>query len=79
MRLLWVFVGCARASFVALDPKAYRRHFIEGWPGPHDDGSGVGVLNESSFDFSVATICQLPERANIPMVDNGCPAECAAV
>ena len=49
-------VGCARASFVALDQKAYRHHFIEGWPGPHDDGSGVGVLNESSFDFSVANL-----------------------
>eukprot|EP01043_Picozoa_sp_COSAG02_P089191 COSAG02_NODE_26196_length_638_cov_1.424861_2_plen_74_part_00 len=33
-------MGCA--SFVALEPSDYRKHFVEGWPGPHDDGSGVG-------------------------------------
>lgn len=46
--------GCG--SFVALQPSDYRKHFVEGWPGPHDDGSGVGVVNESSFEWAVENL-----------------------
>ena len=46
----------ATASFVALEPLDYRKHFVEGWPGPHDDGSGVGVVNQSSFEWAVENL-----------------------
>ena len=37
-----------RAEFMVLDPAEYRDHYTEGWPGPHDDGSGVGGVNQST-------------------------------
>ena len=48
-----VTVSLVGADFVALKPEDYKHHFVEGWPGPHDDGSGVGVLNESSSGVDV--------------------------
>jgi hypothetical protein len=49
------------ADFVALQPLDYRDHFVEGWPGPHDDGSGVGVVNQSTFQWA---------SANLPLFDS---------
>ena len=51
---LALFAACLRplwAEFMVLDPTDYRDHYTEGWPGPHDDGSGVGVVNLSSCKF----------------------------
>ena len=51
----------AHAGFVALSPDQYRHHFVEGFPGPYLNGSGVGVVNESSFQWAVA---------NLPLFDS---------
>ena len=38
-------VSMAAGEFVALEPGDYRDHFVEGWPGPNDDGTGAGVVS----------------------------------
>merc|ERR1719359_1682054 len=57
---IWL-IGPVSSSFVALSPEDYRHHFVEGWPGPNDDGSGAGIVNQSSYEFSVA---------NLPLFDS---------
>lgn len=59
-----LLLGLARwtaADFVALSPADYRQYFVEGWPGPHDDGSGAGVVNQSSYEWAVE---------NLPLFDS---------
>ena len=46
----------ANAAFVVLSPENYRDNFIEGWPGPHGDGSDVGVVNQSSYAWAVENL-----------------------
>eukprot|EP01047_Picozoa_sp_COSAG01_P104088 COSAG01_NODE_33467_length_563_cov_1.896552_1_plen_138_part_10 len=48
--------GCS-AEFVLLDPHEYEKHFVEGFPGPWANGSGVGVINETTFEWA---------RENVP-------------
>ena len=59
------FIACLlptiHAGFVALSPEDYRHHFVEGFPGPWFNGSGVGVVNESSFQWTAA---------NLPLFDS---------
>ena len=43
----------ANTAFATLSPEDCRDNFIEGWPGPHGDGSGVGVVNQSSYEWAV--------------------------
>ena len=55
--LCWLLAAAPiSAEFLALEPADYRQRFVEGWPGPHDDGSGAGVVNESSFEWAVANL-----------------------
>ena len=59
MHTLFVFlfqIFLAKAAFVVLSPEDYRDNFIEGWPGPHGDGSGVGVVNQSSYEWAVENL-----------------------
>jgi hypothetical protein len=51
-----VFAAClvaTEADFMVLNPADYREHFVEGWPGPNFDGTGVGVINQSSYEWAV--------------------------
>ena len=59
--LLLLLAADAAADFVALSPADYRQHFVEGWPGPHDDGSGVGVVNQTSYEWATE---------NLPLFDS---------
>ena len=61
LRVVLLLISHAHASFIALNPNDYREHYIEGWPGPHDDGSGVGIVNESTFAFAIE---------NLPLFDS---------
>ena len=44
------------AEFVLLDPAAHRDSFVEGWPGPYLNGSGVGVVNDSTFEWATQNL-----------------------
>jgi hypothetical protein len=43
--------GCC-AEFVLLEPDNYEKHFAEGFPGPWANGSGVGEINETTFEWA---------------------------
>ena len=44
------------AAFMVLSPADYRDDFVEGWPGPHGDGSGVGAVNQSTYEWAVENL-----------------------
>jgi hypothetical protein len=44
------------------------QNFKEGWPGPHDDGSGVGVINQSTYAWGVENL-PLFDSSDKDMVD----------
>jgi hypothetical protein len=50
----------ALAEFVLLDPGSYEQHFVEGFPGPWANGSGVGAVNTSVFGWA---------EENVPFFD----------
>eukprot|EP00729_Bicosta_minor_P013656 gene13656-10521_t len=42
---LVTFVPNVVGEFIALEPTDYKHHFLEGWPGPWQNGSGVDNIN----------------------------------
>ena len=54
--LLFYLTPAVNAAFVVLSPDDYRDNFVEGWPGPHADGSGVGIVNQSSYEWAVENL-----------------------
>jgi hypothetical protein len=52
--------GCC-AEFVLLEPDNYEKHFAEGFPGPWANGSGVGEINETTFEWA---------QENVPFFDS---------
>ena len=61
MRVVVLVLAHAAAEFVALAPQDYRRHFVEGWPGPYLNGSGSGEVNQSTFEWATH---------NLPLFDS---------
>lgn len=53
---LYLLVGAVTGQHMALNPADYREHFTEGWPGPFLNGSGVGVINVSSYEFAIQNL-----------------------
>ena len=60
MELVFVWLlalaACASGEFLVLEPGNYREHFTEGFPGPWANGSGVGSVNASSFDWAIENL-----------------------
>tara|TARA_B110000208_G_scaffold178188_1_gene225972 strand:- start:1669 stop:2997 length:1329 start_codon:yes stop_codon:yes gene_type:complete len=53
---LLLFLVPAAAEFLLLEPSTYRENFIEGWPGPYLNGTGAGVVNESSYEWATSNL-----------------------
>ena len=53
---LFCLVSLCRGDFLVLDPADYRENFKEGWPGPWQNGSGVGEVNQSSYEWAVENL-----------------------
>ena len=51
---LVTFVPNVVGEFIALEPTDYKHHFLEGWPGPWQNGSGVDNINIRLYSSSSA-------------------------